>query len=74
MLTTKECAKRMEVSGRTIRYWIKKGYLPNAYMLGRDWVIPVEDIENVEVPPPGNYTRIGQRSPPKQKKDPVPTT
>ena len=45
-LTVKDVAERFEVSDRTIRYWINKGYIVPSYRLGRVYKFTETDLEN----------------------------
>ena len=47
LLTTKEVAKKLNVSERRIRQFIAQGRLP-AIKLGRDWIISKDDLEKVK--------------------------
>ena len=53
-LTTAQAAERMKVSTHAVRFWIKRGLLPNAYELeesrGAVWRIPVTDLDDFEPP------------------------
>ncbi len=53
-LTTSQVAERMKVSVHAVRFWIKRGLLPNAYEVeesrGRVWMIPAGDLDAFEPP------------------------
>jgi hypothetical protein len=53
-LTTAQAAVRMGVSVHAVRFWIKRGLLPNAYereeSRGAVWVIPAKDLEGFTPP------------------------
>jgi predicted site-specific integrase-resolvase len=53
-LTTAQVAERMNVSVHAVRFWIKRGLLPNAYEVkesrGNVWMIPEGDIRGFEPP------------------------
>ena len=53
-LTTAQVAERMKVSVHAVRFWIKRGLLPNAYEIeetrGSVWMIPESDISGFEPP------------------------
>ena len=53
-LTTAQVAERMNVSVHAVRFWIKRGLLPNAYEMeesrGNVWMIPEGDIRGFEPP------------------------
>ncbi len=61
-LTTSQVAERMSVSVHAVRFWIKRGLLPNAYEVeesrGSVWMIPEGDLKGFAPPkktgrPPG---------------------
>lgn len=53
-LTTAQVAERMSVTVHAVRFWIKRGLLPNAYekkeSRGTVWMIPEKDLEGFEPP------------------------
>ncbi len=53
-LTTSQVAERMNVSVHSVRFWIKRGLLPNAYEMeesrGNVWMIPEGDLRGFEPP------------------------
>jgi hypothetical protein len=53
-LTTAQVAERMSVSVHAVRFWIKRGLLPNAYEVaesrGPVWRIPESDLKGFEPP------------------------
>jgi predicted ArsR family transcriptional regulator len=53
-LTTAQVAERMGVSVHAVRFWIKRGLLPNAYELaetrGSVWMIPAGDLKSFTPP------------------------
>lgn len=53
-LTTSQVADRMGVSVHAVRFWIKRGLLPNAYEVkesrGSVWMIPESDLKGFEPP------------------------
>ncbi len=55
VMTVKQAAELWGVEPITIRMWIKRGKLPEAEKIGRDWIIPSDtprpdDRRYVEVP------------------------
>ncbi len=64
-LTTSQVAERMSVSVHAVRFWIKRGLLPNAYEVeesrGSVWMIPEGDLKGFAPPkktgrPPGKVS------------------
>lgn len=53
LLTTKDIAERFSVTTQAVARWCREGLLPNAQRLGRDWVVPEEDVETFSPPPRG---------------------
>lgn len=53
MLTTGEVSYRLAVTPSTVRVWCQRGLFPNAYMAGRDWLIPETDLDNFKRPKKG---------------------
>lgn len=51
--TVKQAAEKLEVGESTVHLWITKGYFPNAQKIGRDWLIPEEEVEAVKPPKRG---------------------
>ena len=53
-LTTSQVAERLNVSVHAVRFWIKRGLLPNAYAKeetrGSVWMIPEGDLKGFEPP------------------------
>jgi predicted ArsR family transcriptional regulator len=53
-LSTSQVAERMGVSVHAVRFWIKRGLLPNAYEVqesrGSVWMIPESDLTGFEPP------------------------
>lgn len=54
-MTTAKAAELWGVEKITVQMWIRRGKLPGAYKLGRDWIIPAgtqkpEDQRYVETP------------------------
>lgn len=45
MITVKEVAERLNVTGKTVTRWIEEGKLP-AYRFGKDYRIRKEDFED----------------------------
>jgi hypothetical protein len=56
-LTAAQVAKRLGVSGASVRSWCQQGLLPNAYMhetpLGALWMIPEKDVKKFQAPKMG---------------------
>lgn len=50
MLTTKEAARRANVTPDTIRRWIEEGRI-KAKRIGRPWMIPVTEIQTEATEP-----------------------
>jgi predicted ArsR family transcriptional regulator len=64
-LTTSQVAERMSVTVHAVRFWIKRGLLPNAYEVeesrGSVWMIPEGDLKGFAPPkktgrPPGKVS------------------
>lgn len=53
LLTVKQAAKKLGLGESTVHLWITKGYFPGAQKLGRDWLIPEDEIEAVTPPKRG---------------------
>jgi excisionase family DNA binding protein len=53
LLSTGDVAERLKADESTVRLWCRQGKFPNAQQVGRDWVIPVADVDNFTPPPMG---------------------
>lgn len=53
MLTSAEVAERLGIGKSTVTLWCNQGRFPNAEKRGRDWLIPVGDVEAAEKPSRG---------------------
>ncbi len=60
-LTTDDAAVRLGVARRTVQLWLRQGRIGGAFKVGRDWLIPVESLDDFELPkrgrPPKNKER-----------------
>ena len=61
LLSTAEVATRLEVDDSTVRLWCRQGRFPTAQQVGRDWVIPENDLKDFSPPKMGR--------PPKQPEE-----
>lgn len=53
LLTTSDVAARYDVDTTTVRLWCRQGRFPKAQQVGRDWVIPENDLKNFVKPTMG---------------------
>jgi len=52
-ISTTEAASIMSVTRVTITNWCRKGMIPGAEKFGRDWAIPLDALQHIEIPRPG---------------------
>jgi predicted DNA-binding transcriptional regulator AlpA len=53
LLATTDVAERYGVTVSAVARWCRRGRFPNAWRLGRAWVIPASDLEDFEPPQAG---------------------
>ncbi len=46
ILSTKQAAKYLDLTHDYVKKLVRWGAFPNATKLGREWMIPVEDVES----------------------------
>jgi len=61
LLSTEQVAAKFGVSIRTVQKWIHKDkIIPEAFKLGRDWVIPASALDGFEKPKRGRPAKDEQ--------------
>lgn len=53
VLSAKQVGEKYGVSHQAVKYWIKRGLIPEAYKVGQNWVIPEEALETFKPPKMG---------------------
>ena len=57
LLATTDVAQRYGVTVTAVARWCRDGRFPNAWRLGRAWVIPAADLDGFEPPVSGRPPR-----------------
>ncbi|MET0623648.1 MAG: helix-turn-helix domain-containing protein [Pyrinomonadaceae bacterium] len=60
LLSTFEVAARLNVDSSTVRLWCRQGRFPHAQQVGRDWVIPEDDLLKFTPPKMGRPRKVSK--------------
>lgn len=64
LLTTKKAAEYLDLSVRTVRYWVAKGKLTPTVTVGNAWLFSKEELDRFNAIP---RKRSGRRPKPKDQ-------
>ena len=62
-MTTAEAAEYLNITPSGVRHHLRRGNLPNAIKVGRDWLIPIEDLDSIKDVGPGRPSKDSEDYP-----------